>query len=53
MDSETAVKLYSKLAQLKQLTKEKDELIDELFEYVKDLETENALLRDELNRREY
>ena len=53
MDSNTVVELYSKLTRLKELTQEKDEIINELFRYVKDLETENALLRDELNRRDY
>lgn len=53
MESETVIKLYSQLNRLKELNQEKDEIIDGLFEYVKDLEIENTLLHEELERREY
>ena len=49
MDIETANKLYEIINNLKELSARKDEIIDELVQYVDSLEQENAMLRKEID----
>lgn len=51
MDSESAEKIKKLVEDLKKIISEKDDMIYSLIDYVKNLETENSLLREEIDRR--
>lgn len=51
MDSENVEKIKKLMDDLKKIISEKDDMIYSLIDYVKNLETENSLLREEIDRR--
>ena len=51
MDSESAEKIKKLMDDLKKIISEKDDMIYSLIDYVKNLEIENSLLREEIDRR--
>lgn len=51
MDSESAEKIKKLVEDLKKIISEKDDMIYSLIDYVKNLEIENSLLREEIDRR--
>lgn len=51
MDSENVEKIKKLMDDLKKIISEKDDMIYSLIDYVKNLEIENSLLREEIDRR--